>query len=313
MSGLVFATGADFPSFADSTIMQWLIAFHILLLIFQPFDLSTLVMPWVKPVHQLCLNFAPASDYRVWYHAIVCGENLSPSMEKNWFQQTGLIHVIVVSGSHLVFLEDILRFLKLPNWLRWSVLLFFSLASNLQPPITRALIQRVWNAFFQRQQIVMRSLHLQLLAGVTTLALFPSWWTSLSFLMSWLCVLALSLPMPSKHPLWQAALIYLLLIPAMLNIQTPHPAGILFNVMLAPVLGFVLFPMSLIGFFHPWLAAVSDAAWRLLFFLFSQIPLPEAANGILFSSLWLIIYLVLVQFASFGSVIFLRRKLWTRS
>lgn len=293
--------------------MQWLVAFLILLLISQPFDLGPLVMPWVKPVHDLCLNFAPASDYRAWYHAIVCGENLSPSIEKTWFQQTGLIHVIVVSGSHLVFLEDILRFLKIPNRWRWLVLVIFSCVSNLQPPITRALVQKIWRAYFEKKRIVMRSLHLQLIAGLTTLALFPSWWTSLSFLMSWLCVLALSLPMPSKHPILQASLIYLVLFPAMLGLQTPHPAGILFNVALAPVLGFLLFPISLIGFLHPWLAILSDGAWRILFFLFTLIPLPETSNGFLFSSLWLIVYLALTQVSAFGTIIFLRRKLWIKS
>lgn len=293
--------------------MQWLIAFLLILLLFHPFDLASLVMPWVKPVHDICLNFSPTSDYRIWYQAIVCGENLPPSLEKTWFQQTGLIHVIVVSGSHLVFLEDTLEFFKLPSWLRWTALLFFSLISNLQPPITRALVQRCWSWFFRSTQRPMTALHLQLLAGLTTLAFFPSWWTSLSFLMSWLCVLALSLPLPSNNPLWRSTLIYLFLLPAMINIQTPHPAGILFNVVFAPILGLVLFPMSLIGFFHPWLAVISDAAWKFLFFVFSQIPLPDTSGGLLFSSVWLILYLALTQLVSFLWVIRLRRKFWTRS
>lgn len=267
-------------------------------------------MPWVKPVNELCLRLSPDSSYRSWYQAIVCGQNLPPSTEKLWFQQTGLIHVIVVSGSHLVFLEDILLLLKLPAIVRWILLLLFSLASNLQPPIARAVIQRVWMEVLRRRQSPLPTLHVQLLAGLSTLALFPGWWTSLSFFMSWICVLALSLPLPSKNPLAQSALIYLLMIPAVSQVQTPHPSSILFNFVMGPVLGIALFPLSLLGFFHPLLASVSDFGWKMLFAIFSLVPLPEARGGVLFSSIWLIVYVGLLQFGSFAWVIHIRRRMW---
>lgn len=267
-------------------------------------------MPWVKPVNDLCLKASPSTEYRAWYQAIVCGQNLPPSVERGWFQQTGLIHVIVVSGSHLVFLEDLLLIARMPTFLRWSLLLLFSMASNLQPPVTRALIQRTTAEVFRRKQISLRSIHLQLLSGLITLSLFPAWWSSLSFIMSWICVLALSLPLPSKSLLWRSALIYLLMFPPVSTMQRPHPASILFNFVFAPVLGLILFPMSLLGFFHPLLAHVSDFAWRMLFSIFTQIPMPESEGGLMFSSLWLIFYLALLQIGAFAWVIRERRRLW---
>jgi competence protein ComEC len=282
----------------------------VFFLVFAPVDLEKALMPWVKPVNELCLRLSPDTTYRSWYQAIVCGQNLPPSIEKKWFQQTGLIHVIVVSGSHLVFLEDLLALLKLPTGVRWLLLLLFSLASNLQPPIARAVIQRVWAEVLRRRQTPLPSLHMQLLAGISTLALFPSWWTSLSFFMSWICVLALSLPLPSKNPLWQSALIYLLMFPVASEVQTPHPSSILFNFVMAPVLGLCLFPLSLLGFFHPALALVSDFGWKALFFVFAIVPLPESESGTLFSAAWLVLYVIILQAGSFAWVIYLRRKMW---
>jgi predicted membrane metal-binding protein len=294
--------------------MQWLAAFCLFLLVLQPIDLEPIILPVIRPVNRLCLQGAPASIYRPWYQAIVCGENLPPSMEKSWFQQSGLIHVIVVSGSHLVFLDEILQLVlgagRISGWVRWLALILFSLASNLQPPVTRALLQRGCAWFFRRSNRRFTSLHLQLISGLLTVALFPGWWLSLSFLMSWLCALALSVPMPSKNPLWRAAAIYLLLIPAMASIQFPHPASILFNVVFAPILGLILFPMSLLGFSHPLLAHLCDLGWQTLFWIFSRIPMPDNRAGLVFSSLWLILYMAGAQAAGFYCLIRSRRKLW---
>jgi predicted membrane metal-binding protein len=294
--------------------MQWLAAFVLVLLLFQPLDLEPLMLPLVRPVHQLCMDRAPDSRFRDWYQAIVCGTNLPPSSEKNEFQRTGLIHIIVVSGSHLVFLDEILEAVlgtsRWAAWLRWLALLFFSLASNLQPPVTRALVQRGCGWCARRTHRPFRSLHLQLLSGLLTVALFPQWWSSLSFLMSWLCALALSVPMPSNNPLWRSVAIYLLLLPAMIGIQFPHPSSILFNVVFGPILGLVLFPMSLLGFLHPFLARLCDFGWESLFWIFRELPIPETQANLVFPVLWLILYLLIAQAASLYALVRSRRKLW---
>jgi competence protein ComEC len=290
--------------------MKWLIASLITLLIIQPFSLEKWVMPWVIPLHNLCLHLAPNSNYQHWYQAIVCGQNLPASVEKSWFQQTGLIHVIVVSGSHLVFLDETLQLLRVPRILRIFLAILFSLVNQLQPPITRALFQRFWNWFFWRQSRPLPAIHAQFLALITSLALFPNWWTSLSFIMSAVCSLGLTLPVRSKRPITQATLVYILMALPIFSLQTPHPASILFNVLFAPILGTLLFPMSLVDFLHASLAALSDRAWQGLFFIFENIPLPDSHEGTVFSVGWLILYLVITQAAAFYFVIRERRKWW---
>lgn len=294
--------------------MHWLIASIIFLLVFQPLDLQKLLAPAVRPLHSGCLSRAPDSPFRPWYQAIVCGENLPPSPEKLWFQRSGLIHVIVVSGSHLIFLDEILLLLpgsSIPVALfRWSVLLLFSLMTNLQPPIARALIQRALTWFFITTRRPLTRLHLQLISGIVTVSLFPQWWTSLSFIMSWVCALALGLPLPSKSPLARAGLIYLLMLPVMWNIQIPQPGQIFFNLLLGPLFALVLFPMSLLGFLHSLLTLLSDWGWRLTFFLFSHMPLPETETAGTFANIWLIFYIVALQAGSLFMLIRRRRQLW---
>jgi predicted membrane metal-binding protein len=294
--------------------MRWFAIGLLILLVFRPIDGESTLISLVRPFHAQCLSLSPLSPFRDWYQAIVCGKNLPASQEKNWFQQTGLIHVIVVSGSHLIFLDDVLRLLlgssRAAVWIRNLLLGFFALISNLQPPITRALVHRGWQFYFLRKGRPKPSFHLQILSGITTLAFFPTWWTSLSFLMSWFCVLALSLPLKTKSTLWRSAFVYLIMIPALLPVQSPHPASILFNTVFGPLLGLVLFPMSAVGFIHPWLAVISDFAWKSLFWLFSVLPLPGASSGTYFAVGWLAFYLVLSQTGFYFWQVHRRRKQW---
>src|SRR4051794_30757452 len=119
--------------------MRWFFIGLLILLVFRPIDGESTLNPIVRPLHAQCLGFAPDSKFKAWYQAIVCGKNLPPSQEKGWFQQTGLIHVIVVSGSHLVFLDDVLALVlggsRIAVWIRNLLLGFFALISNLQPPV----------------------------------------------------------------------------------------------------------------------------------------------------------------------------------
>lgn len=294
--------------------MQWVIASLLALLIFQPIELDRILAPIVKPMNDWCLVHAPASAHRDWYQAIVCGKNLPPSQERTWFQQSGLIHIIVVSGSHLVFLDDLLkRIIGRGRWaagFRWLVLLGFSLASDLQPPIVRALSQRTWTWSIGKTQRHLPSFHVQFLAGISVLALFPSWWSSLSLLMSWVCSLALTLPLPSRNTLLRSTLIYLLMIPALLGIQLSQPGSILFNVAFGPLLGFVMFPVSLAAFVHPAIAYVTDWAWSGLFSIFALIPMPESQGGILFPAGWVLIYLAILQAGGLLHIVKVRRRQW---
>ena len=83
---------------------------------FLPFwDISELS----KEIHHICLhklNFhTPWADI---YKSLTCGKRLEDSPVKDIFVQGGLIHLTVVSGAHLLFLENFWKKLPGPAWLK---------------------------------------------------------------------------------------------------------------------------------------------------------------------------------------------------
>ena len=56
-----------------------------------------------------CLLATPSSRHQALYAAFVCGLDLPPGATKEIFVNAGLIHILVVSGSHLLFAEQLLK------------------------------------------------------------------------------------------------------------------------------------------------------------------------------------------------------------
>jgi competence protein ComEC len=93
-----------------------------------------------------------------------------------------------------------------------------------------------------------------------------------SLAMSWIASLALSVAGKSTQAhqsgkidgesSWLTNLrVYVLMIPALLPLATPHPVSIAYNTLLAPIFGWVLFPLALIAFVFPPSATLVDLAW----------------------------------------------------
>src|SRR5688572_25924952 len=96
-----------------------------------------------EPLHLYCLSATPTGSYRHFYDAIVCGKSLKPE-NAEVFRVTGVIHLLVVSGSHLIVLTQILEKL-LPSWprLHFLILALFAGFTGFQPPVARALVSFV--------------------------------------------------------------------------------------------------------------------------------------------------------------------------
>jgi predicted membrane metal-binding protein len=219
--------------------------------------------------------------------AIVCGTAIhSPSL-RNEFRDTGLIHLLVVSGSHLVCLELLLSFIlkhwKFKDLALLIVFVLFALITSGQPPIMRAIASnllgrgnKIWRLCWTRTQIA-------LMSGFFTLPFCHGQSGSLSLLLSWSASLILaelstspnerSDPCLSRLIHWRNlalsalrlhSLMYVFLLPLLLPLSAPHPLSILSNWILGPVLGFVLFPISALGFLAGGLniaATICDRAW----------------------------------------------------
>ncbi|MES2963782.1 MAG: ComEC/Rec2 family competence protein [Bdellovibrionota bacterium] len=237
-------------------------------------------------VHSFCIQSCPLSEHAELYRAIVCGSSLPHSSIRSNFVQTGLIHLLVVSGQHYCFLESLVESVtrRWPAFAKWSVGLLvlgtFTLASGASPPAVRAAAawsaRRVSDQFklsWSRPQTVACSVAL-------TLAFCNDMTDLLSLALSGTAAATLAFPWVVRTPakrmrrtftkllarlregfLLQARL-YLMLIPALCAIAIPHPLSILWNMLAGPLIGQLLFPMSLVGFFVPILVKWVDLAWH---------------------------------------------------
>ena len=60
-------------------------------------------------LHRLCIAQVSNNRHQVLNSAFICGHELTSETLYELFRQTGVLHIIVVSGSHLIFLQSLLK------------------------------------------------------------------------------------------------------------------------------------------------------------------------------------------------------------
>lgn len=235
--------------------------------------------------------------------ALICGKNIQPSPEKHLYTISGLIHLFVVSGSHFLVLEKMTVALKLPIFLRLGLHFLFLFASGFQPPAVRFLIQFLLfkSSWLCRQNY--RADQQTLLAGISTLLLFPGWINSLSFLLSWAASLALA-SCTEVQTRWRRiwlgqCMLFCVLLPLILQIQPPNLLSIPLNLAFGGLLAFGLLPLAALSLFsnevywlfsmilqslHQILSSIFRAEWSRHFLI--DLPM-QCSTGTLV--LWLLI------------------------
>jgi predicted membrane metal-binding protein len=207
---------------------------------------------------ELCAAWAPAGPYRPLYQSMVCAIPLPAGHEKQLLVDTGLIHLLVVSGLHMMFIDRWLEWL--PQRPRLTLLFGYVILTGFHPPISRAFLRRLLKPYLNGR------LKLTLLqaeaAGVgIALLIYPPWIFSRSFLMSWMGGLAGTQPHTSN---WERALkAYLLLLP----FCWASPLSLGWNVLFAPFAGGVLLPACWLAFLWHGFTLISDPIWRALLWL----------------------------------------------
>ena len=197
------------------------------------------------------------------------------SPQKELLREASLLHLFVVSGAHLLWLDTVLKRLKMGQKIRFAIWGFYSMACGLQAPILRAWVSLSLQEASPRWTPRLRGSQRAFLAGLTTLCLFPPWAASLSLAMSWTAALALSVPAPRswKGDLLRCVSVWLCMLPLFVSWSPTSPLTILVNFLLAPVFSLVLLPLALLGaVFHPSLF-VFDAAFAAFLSLLKVLPL----------------------------------------
>lgn len=210
-----------------------------------------------QKLHKTCVDFfisTSAEPENI--QSVLCGSSISDSQLTSNLSKTSLLHLFIVSGSHLVILDNLLTRVKFPFAIRHLLLLFYGLITKLEAPILRALCS-LWFQQFSRKIKLNFSADLKVLcAGLLTLSLNLNLWDSRSLQLSWLAALGLSMSSLIAKNIFHKVLIaqisiYIFLIPALYGFGNLHPLSIFFNLILGSLLGVALIPSALIAVFIP--------------------------------------------------------------
>lgn len=189
--------------------------------------------------------------------ALICGANLPVSALQNDLLRSSLIHAYVVSGSHLLLLDQFFSIFKIPGLVRFLFLSFYSLIAGWQAPVVRALLSWIFTATKFRMRLSIPSDLLVAIAGMTCLVLFPAWWSSLSLILSWCASLALSavglfrIRKTFPRILATQLCIFVFMSFPLWGWGNLHPLSVLFNLTLMPFISLILFPTAILGFLFP--------------------------------------------------------------
>ncbi|HRK06645.1 MAG TPA: ComEC/Rec2 family competence protein [Pseudobdellovibrionaceae bacterium] len=245
--------------------------------------MSTFAATWSEPVHQLCLSEAPNILSRDVLQSLICGSALSSSVDARVWKQLGLVHLLVVSGGHLVVLDFVLmkllglvgilqRWPRLSQTLRWSLMTAMIFANQFAPPVWRAYLAMAIGEPLHRRGWT--STQRGLAAFWLALAAVGSSGDLLSLALSAICAWILTWPRPLlsrgttqtsrdlKNQLTETLMRLVTRVTWALLIQTliwwgtwpliarfgaPDPLATLTNLLLAPLLGVLLVPLALLA------------------------------------------------------------------
>lgn len=234
-------------------ILLFLPLFALLVLSLVRFSVFEFLSPVAEKAHFFCLNYLPLQSHALAeLKALVCAENFSSLGESQLYISSGLIHLFVVSGAHLLLIERLLLRIKCSFPVIFFILVLYAFACNLGAPVVRCLLAFCLNAFLFAKNIHWPAHFKLLLIGLLALCFNFNWINSLSLQMSWLAAFTLMLGenfFTGRSFLFKQSLFFITLLPTVVYFQIPGVSTILLNIALAPVLEFVLFPLGLCTWF----------------------------------------------------------------
>ena len=236
-----------------------------------PFDLRVLLQPSTVFLHQLCLDqtetFNNQSEAAA---ALVCGHQIESLDLQTLFASSGLIHLLVVSGSHLLVMDKGFNFFRLKPALKLTLLFIFVLVCEMNAPIMRSFMAMLVAGFVKSKKWAWSASFNQWVTSFLCLVINPLWIFSLSFQMSWMASLCLDIASHSfteeklKQSLVRLFLIYFSFVFISCFLGFPSAWAPLLGLALSPVLELILFPSALLGCLIPPLSFVFDSLFSLL-------------------------------------------------
>lgn len=240
-------------------------ALLIFILIYESHHLPAFLAKLSMPIHSACLQLSPSILYQPVFNAFLCGAPFPHASTFDDLKATGLLHLVVVSGAHLLIVEQFLLYFlaKRPSLKKviFPALIFYMLAARAAPPIMRALLSFAFKSLQKKFSLRWSALQINAISGVLGLVLFQNDRQRSSLLLSWTCALAMAISQLNSNPadqkkskifIWTATLrtciyVYVLLFPLLLPLSPPHPFSIACNLIMAPLISGLFFPIILLG------------------------------------------------------------------
>ncbi len=175
---------------------------------------------------------------------------------------------MVVSGSHVAFLETVLviasRHCALIRHVIPLALLLFAVANRLEAVVVRAVFSLFFRRLNERFRFSWGDVQILCMSGLLAMGFCKGPTSLLSLSLSWLLGLALLDWRSPGDTFLKNVRAYAFIAPGLLPFSLPHPASILCNFIFAPFMGLALFPASLLTFLVPNLAPLTDWLWRIV-------------------------------------------------
>ncbi len=207
-------------------------------------------------LHHKCLSYMPAESlYINSLSALVCGKNFDLLQDSYLYTSTGLIHLFVVSGSHLIVLKKIIDqisklFLKKEFYIITILLLLvYCAVCQFNAPVVRSFCFLSLSTLLTKIHRKWSPDYILFLAGFLALSLKPEWLSSLSLQMSWLASLVLLIYQQKlqNHPLIVRQTIFYFIFSFCFRILGfPAFSITILCVLMTPILEYILFPLALL-------------------------------------------------------------------
>ncbi len=235
------------------------------------------------PLHQTCINLLPKNpETQATLNALVCGHNFESFQIAHLYTSSGLIHLFVVSGSHLILIYKFLEFIfKQINILHskkiiFPVLFLYCAICLFNPPIVRSFLGLLIFDILKQKIKYWPKDYVLLLVGLICLALNPNWMTSLSLQMSWLAALAIEMNrrfLGRSNSLLKQLPFYAFYLFTFSALGFPQVSVLIIALFFTPVLEFILLPLAFLVLAFPFLDSVFAVVIDILNFVLSLMEL----------------------------------------
>lgn len=235
--------------------------------------------------HNLCVKMAPhTSSFQDLYQALICGHKILNFQIKEQIRSLGLLHLFVVSGTHLHFISLFIEGLfKKNKTLTYIILVFYSLSCGLKAPITRALTSQVVKSVSKKFKLGYSPSQSLLFSFLLLAPVYSANHSFISLTLSSLASLIVQTTAKRfKKDFFRHIVLFLLLSLVFFPLQTLHPISFIFTYFMTPLICYIFIPLSLSSFFSKPLSQLTDSLWNIVFssfnFIQKYVPNYQALN-----------------------------------